>query len=375
MAKSTTPALAEPQGTIYDDPRELAQQRPPLQVAEQSFKSVGRVITAQNIAKPRSEPAVLQRLKASAAAAGDRYFYMLPFKSSDGKTNVMGPSIKLCSDAARMWGNCEVDCQFVEETPTHFVFNGTFIDHETGYVLHRPYLQRKDQNVGMKDKGRALDQIFQIAASKATRNVIHRAIPEVVEAAYQVAVQSLADKVGKKADEYREKIASFLAEREIPIERIQRIYGKTLPKMDNHDLARLAAQCTSVVDNMISADECWPPQADEIDDAPKTVEKPKPKPEEDAKNKQAAAQVEAVAADAKKKTDAKKKAAAKKAAAEKAAAEAEEAEEEEENDDAASETEEESAEEEENTEAGDGENDEGGEDNEPDEDDDELKFD
>ena len=318
MAKETATTNSTP--TLYDPTPDAGQDRPNLPVAEQMFRSQGRVITAQNVQKPRSEPAVLQKLKSSAASAGEKYFYMLPFKGSDGRTNVMGPSVKLCSDAARMWGNCEVDCRFAEETPTHFIFDATFIDHETGYVLHRPFLQRKDQNVGQKDKSRGLDQIFQIAASKATRNVIHRALPELVDQAYEVAVKSLADTVGKNAAMYRERISSFLEEHEIPLARIQRIYGKTLDKMDNHDLAKLAAQCSSVNDNMITADECWPPEDGASAPEPKKVEKKA----DDTAEKEKKAAADKAAADKKKKAAAAAKAKAEKEAAEAAAAEEEE---------------------------------------------------
>lgn len=284
MAKDTTPALATP----YDPVPEEGQPRPQLPaVAESMTRMQTAVVTAQNVHKPRNEVQIRNKLVAYAAAAGEKYFYTLPFKTQDGKTNVMGPSIKLCSDVARLWGNCEVDCKFVQETPTHFVFEGIFIDWETGYVLHRPFLQRKEQNVGMKDAGRALDMIFQIAASKATRNVIHRALPDFVDTAYETAVQGLANKVGKDADGYRERIKTFLAKVEIPLKRIERIYGKPLAKMDNHDLAKLAAQCTAVNDNMIDAEEQWPrPEAgDETE--PKKVETSKKtdtaKPKADAK--------------------------------------------------------------------------------------------
>lgn len=264
MAKE--PTLATPRDTIYSDAGLPAQPRPQLPaVADQMYRMQSRIVTAQNVAKPRNEVLIRNKLLANAAAAGEKYFYTLPFKTNDGKggrTYVMGPSIKLCADAARLYGNCEVDCQFVQETDSHFVFNGTFIDYETGYVLHRPFLQRKSQDVGMKDYDRSLDQVFQIAASKATRNVIHRALPELIDAAYEMAKKSLVDRVGKALPENREKVQGFLAEQGIPEARITRIYGKPIERMDAVDLTKLMTQCSSVADGIIDADECWPAEGE-----------------------------------------------------------------------------------------------------------------
>lgn len=282
MAKEPANLVA-PRGSVYQDVEPMGQPRAIIPVGDVAMRMQSKIVTAQKVALPRNEPAVRQRLISMAAAAGEKYFYSIPYGGKGGGTMVMGPSVKLTSDAARVWGNCEVNCEYVAETESHFVFDGVFIDYETGYVLRRPYLQRKDQDVGIKDRSRALDQVFQIAASKATRNVIYRAIPEIVDAAYEAAQQGLVEKVGKNPDAYRERITTFLADEGVPLARVERLYGKPLDKMSNNDLAKLSSQCVAVKDNMIQADECWPAEEGEAPTKkPDPAAKPKAEPKKEA---------------------------------------------------------------------------------------------
>lgn len=301
MAKEPTQQLVGPQSGMYGDVAGSEQSRPMLPAGDTAMRMQTRIVTAQKVALPRSEVGVRQQMISDAAAAGDKYFYSIPFKGKSGGTMVEGPSVKLTSDAARRWGNCEVDCEFVGETHTHFIFEGIFTDFETGYVLRRPYRQRKAQDVGIADSERALDQIFQIGASKATRNVVHRALPELVDSAFEAARAGLVKKIGAKPDEWRKKMRGFIDQQGVPINRIERLYGKALDKFTNQDLAKLASQCSAVQDNMIDADLCWPPGEESAAEAAKTVEdktaekKPagkKPGPKTKKKTKESAKETE-----------------------------------------------------------------------------------
>src|SRR5690349_6107042 len=65
---------------------------------------------AQAIIVPRDEARVLLKISTLATAAGEDWYYRIPFKDKKGGTTwVEGPSIKLANDIARIYGSCDVD--------------------------------------------------------------------------------------------------------------------------------------------------------------------------------------------------------------------------------------------------------------------------
>src|SRR5262245_42736147 len=74
-----------------------------------------RVIGAQQVAIPRDEKKILNRLKVLAAAMGQEWYYRFPVKTRSGQTEyIEGPAIKLANDLARIYGNCEIETKVTD---------------------------------------------------------------------------------------------------------------------------------------------------------------------------------------------------------------------------------------------------------------------
>lgn len=216
---------------------------------------------AQKVAVYRQKATVLREIKTLANAAGDGWFYRWPVKNKDGTTDwVEGPSVKCTNAVAREYGNCFVQVTAVD-LGQHWMINARFLDLETGFALERPYQQRKGQNIGGKmDKDRALDIVFQIGVSKATRNVVANALAEFVDYGFDEAKAAIVGRVGKNLDGYKAKVAARLIELKVPADRVEAQVGKTIDKWLAPDVARVIAEIQSVVDGMADPDEMWPPK-------------------------------------------------------------------------------------------------------------------
>lgn len=130
--------------------------------------------TAMSVQRPRDLAVIEKAALQEAALLGADAFYAW----GAGKDRVEGPSVDLANCLVRCWGNCALEMQPVQETPTGWIFTAAFIDLETGYTLMRQFRQAKDWTVyGKFDEARKEDIRFQIGQSKALRNVVLNAMP------------------------------------------------------------------------------------------------------------------------------------------------------------------------------------------------------
>ena len=227
-----------------------------------------RIFGAQNLAVHRDDEVVLRKLKVMAAAAGDDFFYRIPVKKKvkneeTGKDEwvtdyIEGPSIKCANAVARVFGNCDIDTRVVD-AGSHWVFYSRFIDLETGYSLTRPFQQRKNQGSIRGDSGRQEDIAFQIGTSKAIRNVINNALEFYTSFAATEAKASIVEKVGKRLEFYRQRVADRLAELEIDVRRVEHVRGRALKDWLAADVAKTIAELQAIGDGMANADETYPP--------------------------------------------------------------------------------------------------------------------
>jgi len=219
---------------------------------------------ALSVAVKRDVATIYVNIKKTAAAAGDEFFYRWPVKNKDGSTDwIEGPSVKLTNAIARIYGNCSLKVRALDQT-THWMIQAQFIDLETGYVLERPFQQRKGQNIGGKmDKDRALDIVFQIGVSKATRNVVSNALAEFVDYAFNEAKGAIVKRVSGDLEGYRNRVIARLGEHKVELSRVERQIGRPVKQWLAPDIARLIAEIQSINDGMADADEMWPhPQPD-----------------------------------------------------------------------------------------------------------------
>lgn len=207
----------------------------------------------------RDEKEIFRKIKVIATAAGDDFFYSWPTKNKDGSKGVVeGPSVKCANAVARLFGNCSVKVR-VFDMGANWIFYAQFYDMETGFVLERPFQQRKGQNVGGgMDKDRAADIVFQIGTSKAARNVVCNALSEFTDFAFAVAKEQLVEKVGKNLPKFLQQVKDRLVELKIDLARVEQVRGKPADKWLATDLAKCIAEIQAVNDGMAHPDELWP---------------------------------------------------------------------------------------------------------------------
>jgi hypothetical protein len=223
-----------------------------------------RIIGAQHVEVYRDEPRILQNLNALAAAAGDDWFYRFPVKTKAGGTDyIEGPSIKLANAVARIYGNNINEVRELDVGDA-WVFYARFTDLETGFSMERAYRQRKSQgSLKTRDADRQLDIAYQIGQSKAIRNCVVNALGVYCDYAFESARNSLIDKIGKDLDRWRERTLAGLAK--IPVEqtRAERVIGRAARDWTASHVAQVVAMMKSIADGMATADEVFPPIAEQ----------------------------------------------------------------------------------------------------------------
>lgn len=206
----------------------------------------------------RDELEVLRKIKVIASAAGDDFFYSWPTKNRDGTKGVVeGPSVKCANAVSRIFGNCSVKVRVFDQG-THWIFYAQFYDLETGFVLERPFQQRKNQKTGMGDADRQSDIVFQIGTSKAARNVVCNALSEFTDYAFAVAKEQLVEKIGKNLDKFRAQVLERLVTLKVDLKRVETVRGKVAKDWLAPDIAKTIAEIQGVNDGMAHPDELWP---------------------------------------------------------------------------------------------------------------------
>jgi hypothetical protein len=223
-------------------------------------RALAQIVTAQRVAIKRNQGEIRRSIGLAAQSAGSDFFYRWEVNNRRAGTKdvVEGVSITGAMAVARIYGNCAVRCIVANETPTHWTMAAEFVDYETGFTLVRQFQQRKNQNVGMKDVDRASDMVFQIAQSKALRNVIRAALGDLTDFAVEEAKRGLLAVIEKdpaKAKAGCIKLANKLG---IDGSRIERVIGRPIDRWTVTDIATAAARLRSIEDNFATADDLFP---------------------------------------------------------------------------------------------------------------------
>ena len=223
-------------------------------------KAMAEVFTAQRVQIKRNLPAILQEARALATANGAKFYYSIPFKNRKKGTTeyVEGPTIGCTMAALNIYGNCRVEAFPAETTPTHWTFMARFVDYEKGVTVTRAFQQRRGQDTGMGDGGRAADIVFQIGQSKAIRNVIAAALGWLVDEMEVSAKAGIVERIGKNPDGARAYLVKELAALEIDLPRVERVVGRAAAKWLAPDMAKLHAQIASMRDGMADSEDLFP---------------------------------------------------------------------------------------------------------------------
>lgn len=142
-------------------------------------RTMSRYTTAVAVQKPRDLDAIVKSLEKEAEYAGKTWFYHWVVQSEDKNTGEMkaeiveGGSINMAYALAREMGNCAVECEDVRHIGKATYFFPCFIDLEKGTTIQRPFRASNLGEIsGRYKQARKDDMRFQIAVSKAERNVI-----------------------------------------------------------------------------------------------------------------------------------------------------------------------------------------------------------
>lgn len=215
---------------------------------------------AQKVMVARDEAKVLQRIRTLAQAAGDAWYYRIPYKDrrTGTTTYVEGPSIKLANDVARLYGNCDVDEWVSSEGLDYWEFSSRFIDLESGYSLTRVFRQRKNAASVGKDEARNLEIAFAIGASKAIRNAVTNALQTFSDYAYEEARGALVNTIGKDIERWRKETSERIGKM-TDLKRVEALVGRPVREWLASDIAQIAALGKTIKDGMASVDDCFPP--------------------------------------------------------------------------------------------------------------------
>ena len=223
---------------------------------------VDQIITAQKVGVERDLAKILRDIRTMAAVAGEDWYYRFPVKKKGGGTDhIEGPTIKCATNVARMYGNCQVDVR-VQDQGASWLIYARFVDYESGFSLTRPFQADKAKGtLNTKDAGRQQEIALAIGVSKATRNVITNALETFTTFAFDEAKKNLVEKVGKRLEEYRNRVRERLAQINVDEKRVEATVGRSFSEWLAPDVARVIAELKAVSDGMATADETWPPPA------------------------------------------------------------------------------------------------------------------
>lgn len=235
----------------------------PVAAGAATDRATAAIVTAQRVAIKRNVPSILAEAKALATAAGDKFYYSIPFKdrSRDGGERtvlVEGPSIGCAMAALNCYGNCAVEAFPANETQTHWTFMARFTDYEKGVTVTRSFNQRKGQNTGMRDRGRSEDIAFQIGQSKAIRNVVVAGLKWLTDEMFGASKSGVLGRIGKNPDGAREWLVKRLEEQEVMVARVERVIGRVATRWTVNDMARIFAELQAIEDGFADAEDLYP---------------------------------------------------------------------------------------------------------------------
>ncbi len=238
--------------------------------------------TAVRVQVPRDIDRVIERVEKEAKYAADDFLYSFSIGKGEKRTLVEGVSIDGAMILARNYGNCGVDVDIVQEGPQHWILKAVFVDLETGYTLPRLFRQRKSGAVhGKFDEDRKLDIAFQIAQSKAQRNVITKAMPSyLVAAAVTASKKAAAAKIEDLPKAIHDAVATF-GKMNVTPEQLEAFIGVPRARWNATDIVRLRATYRAINERQTTVEQEFGQQEDEdSEDAPKvsTPDKPAPAP-------------------------------------------------------------------------------------------------
>lgn len=222
-------------------------------------------------------PRDLERIEKTALFEAKRlaerayYAWEVKDRKSGKKYPVFGPSIHLANALLRIWGNSLVTCEVTEDEVDHWTFTATFIDVETMTVVQRPYIQYKTYHDAYGQE-RGLQIAFQVGVSKATRDVVLRALPgwlidEALNAAKEAAV-------GDKLSSAKDRVIQAFQRLQVSKEMLEKYLGKKRRQWTDEDIAHLRGVWARIHDRESTVQEIFGPSEADVPTVQVSAEQP-----------------------------------------------------------------------------------------------------
>lgn len=220
--------------------------------------------TAINVQRPRNIDMVVKSLDRECEYGADTFFYSMVFKTKKGPVVVEGPSVGLAYAIARTWGNCAVEMppSAIAETDTHYTVTASFVDLENGVTIARSFRKAKPTGyVGQKpdDLERKQDIAFQVAQSKASRNVICSAIPKwLVDRCVKLSKTAVEKGINAEGVvNASQKAVKIFASLGVSEEQLCAKVGRPVSQWTSSDVATLRGDYTAIKGGEVSVHEMF----------------------------------------------------------------------------------------------------------------------
>lgn len=260
-----TTQVIEPRPPVFTHDLESPGQESLVAQGKALRRTQTQFTTAIAVIKPRDRKEVIRACEEEASIAGDEFYYSWTVKGQKGSQLVEGLSVQGALSGARNWGNCAIPVE-IEDKEGSYDFTATFLDLETGFNLQRIFRQRKEQNIGMKDKARAEDIVFQIGQSKAIRNVILSALPSwLTSKMLAKAKENIMEKINNMGLAVaRDKTVAFFVKYGVAQDNIEHKVGKKASAWTVEDLALLQGAMNALLAGQESAESLFPAPNEEV---------------------------------------------------------------------------------------------------------------
>jgi len=181
----------------------------------------------------RVEARDIKRVESAAIVEAQLLGYAAVYGWGQGQDRIEGPAWPLTKSLMRVYGNCSLDMDPVQDLPDAWVFTARAVDMETGYSISRQFRQSKNWKVyGKHDEARKEDVRFQIGQSKALRNVALAFLPDwLVDRAMDAAKGGMRERIEKLVAEQMDKVSPDLTDDEAKAEATLRVAKAAFAKL------------------------------------------------------------------------------------------------------------------------------------------------
>lgn len=235
----------------------------------------GENISSVSVMQPRLPIGEIQKYALEECRlAPEKLTYAYTVRNKDGSRSIIeGPSVKLAMILARLYGNCSISTNCIEETRDKWVFEAIFVDRQTSFETKVQFEHFKPKSKrGKFDMDRVMQASFLIGQSKAKRKAIFEAMPPfLVKRAFEVA----KDAVGKIATEKAggifqavDKLKPYFARYGVDMAMLEQKIGKSWKTWNEQDIGLLRRIAESIKDGITSVENEFfyrepPPPKDE----------------------------------------------------------------------------------------------------------------